>query len=100
MGDAGDELADGGELFSAAEMIGDFALLGEIPDADNQPHDVVAAIADVTEGESCRELGAVFSPVRVLAGPQRVFLGDWRNGQRAGELRRRDDEVVDRKPRD
>ena len=36
---ARDELADGGELLGPSQVVRNFALLGEIPDADDEPDD-------------------------------------------------------------
>src|SRR2546423_682848 len=70
VGDAGNQLANCSKLFGASKMVGDFLLLGEIADADDETDDVVAPIANVAERDRCRELRAVFSAVHMLAGPE------------------------------
>ena len=75
MRNARDELADGGELLGPSQVIRNFALLGEIPDADDEPDDYVARIPNVAEGNGSGELGPILSTVDVLAGPERLIGG-------------------------
>ena len=93
--DAGDELADGGELFGPTEVVGDLSLLGEISDADHESDDVVAPVANVAQRYGSRELGPIFSPMDVLAGPELHVLRDRGNRLAGRGLSRGNDEIVD-----
>ena len=55
------------------------------------------SVADVAQGYRGRKLAAILPPVYVLADPESVFMGKRRNGRRLGQLRGRDDEIVDGK---
>jgi len=95
VGDAGDELTDGGQLFRASEVVGDLAFLREVSDTDYQSDDVVASIPDVAQGHRGREFGTVSPPVDVFADPERLV--GWNGGNRLAwrGLDGSDDKIID-----
>src|SRR4051812_35744058 len=47
--DTRDQLSNRGKFFSAAEVVGNLALLSEIPNADDQANHLIIRIADMAE---------------------------------------------------
>jgi len=91
----GNELADGGELLGPSQVICNLALLGEIPNTDDEADDLVVWIQDMAEGNGSRKFSSVLSAVNVLTTPE-CFIGryDW-NSLSTRKLRRRNHEIVD-----
>ena len=97
--DAGDELADGGQLFRASEVVGDLALLGEISDADTSPTmlslpsrmwlKVTAAgnsVPSFSGGRARRSRAAYRGGWRESSGAARSARRQRRNHRRRGRL--------------
>ncbi len=96
---AGDQLANGSELFGTSQMLGDLSLLGQVSDADHESDDILVGIANVAERHRGGKLSAVLSPVDVLTGPA-ALVGGNRGNRLAMRGRRLDDEIIYGKPGD
>ena len=59
----------------SSQVVCNFALLGEIPDTDDEPDDHVARIPNVAEGNGSGEFGTVLWRWNALTGPERLIGG-------------------------